>query len=597
MRGTGRRQRGRLRSFGKLGLLLAVPLASLAARTNAFAQDQGAIGAPAPAAGPPAPGIAVPLPAGPPAPGIAAPLPATAPGGPQGLPILAAPTPAAVGPPVGVSVRLGNVESAIAAASAVGGILAPPAGLSVVPSLGLSEEYNSNIFDTSTGQLSDVITNINPGILINLSTPSATGTLSYYPSVQFYAEHSSQNDVLQDLNGSLEAELLPRTLFLSVNAYASQQSTTGGVVPGGLNTTSSSNRTTTIGFSVQPSFVHQFGDTGTLQITYSLQYSNQNGSAATAPGATLPYFVPSHAVANYGSVSFTTGPSLGRFNDTVTATGGLESGTGVLNGAYQFLVDNTLRFAVVRRVYVFGTFGYEDLFYPSEPKILIQDGVWAVGFTLTPKPDTSITAGYGHFGGFNSPYLTATIALSPRTTFAATYSDTLGTSLQFLQSALANTLVNPAGTPVNSQTGAPVLLTNQLLSLQSGVSRNAIFSASLITTFPRDTVALSVVNQQSKLVANAPGTSGYSQRSWTGSIAWTHALTPRLSAAAYLDGGETNSLAVGSGLTPVAGGQLSLVYQFTPTLTGSALYGITNSWESSGNALQNIVILALQKTF
>lgn len=520
------------------------------------------------------------------------------PGPAQGLPTLPAPGTVTAAPPVGVSVRLGDVNSAIAAANAVGGVLLTrPAGLTFTPTLGLSEEFNDNVFDTTTGRRADLITAVTPGILINLSTPSASGTLSYAPSLQIYAENSSQNDVVQRLNGSLQATLLPRTLLLSLNAYASQQTTSGGVAPGGIGTSPSGNRTTTTSFAVRPTFEHRFGDFGTLQIGYALQYSDQSGRAATAPGATQPFFVGSHAVANEGSASFTTGSVLGRFNDTMEATASVESGSGVLGGAHQYVATNTFRVAVQRRVYVFGTLGYEDIFYPSVPKVQIRDGVWAVGFNLTPGPATSITAGYGRLEGFDSPFVRATVGVTARTSLVVSYSDTLGSSLQFLQSALTNTIVDAAGNPIDNQTGAPVLLTNQLLSVQSSVVRNAVFSSSLITTWPRDTVSLSLLNQQQKLIANASGVSGFSQNSWSGSIAWTHSLTPLLTAASYVQLGETNSRAVGSGSSTVLAGQLSLVYRLTPTLSGSAIYGVTNRSLTGRSALQNIVIVALQKTF
>ncbi|MGH7119424.1 MAG: hypothetical protein ACREFP_10630 [Acetobacteraceae bacterium] len=564
-------------------------MAASAAMTTALAQDQtGAAATPAPAA---------------------APLAATAPGGslpllgsgPASAPGLLAASPSGLAtpaPPVGVSVRLGDVGQVLSAASAVGAVpVVAPSGLTITPSLGVSEEFNSNIFNSVNDRRSDFITQITPAVLATLSTPWATGTLSYAPEVQFFAENPSENNVGQYLNGSFNATLLPQTLLLSLGAYASQGSTSGGVVPGGASVATKGNRTTTTGFYVQPTFEHRFADIGTLQLGYTLQYSSQSGSAAFAPGAAQPFFVGSHALANQGSAIFTTGPVLGRFNNTVTGLVSEDSGTGILDGAHQYMAIDTLRFAVERRVYVFGTIGYENIFYPSVPVVEIEDGVWAVGFNLTPAPGTSITAGYGRIEGLEAPFLQAVISLTPRTTLAASYSNTLGSSLQFLQYALTNSLVDAAGNPIASATGTPILLGNQLLSVQSGLSRNAIFSASLTTTWPRDTVSVGLFNEQQKLIANAPGVTGFSQNSWSGSVTWTHVLTPVLTAASYFQLGETNSRAVGSGASAVVAGQVSLAYNLTPTLTGTLLYGISNDSFPDGNALQNIVMVALQKTF
>ena len=513
-----------------------------------------------------------------------------------------APTPglaATTAPPVGVAVRLGDLGGVVAAASAVGGApLQRPPGLTITPSIGLQEEYTTGAINGATSQRADFITTLTPGLLINLATPNATGTLSYTPSFQLYANQSSDNDIAQDLNGAVDATLLPQTLLLSLRAYASEQSTAGGVAPGGVSTLSSNDRTTTTGFSASPSFAHKFGDTGTLTIGYSLSETNQSGNAAYAPGTAQPYFLASRTVTNQEDAAFTTGPDFGRLNDTLYADGAQDSGSGVLDGAHQYLLANTLRFALVRRVYAFGTLGYENIAYPSVPPVSISDGVWAAGFQLTPLGKDNITVGYGHFFGFDAPFARATIALSARTQLAVSYSDVLASSQQLLQSALGATSVDPAGNPIDTQSNVPVMLTNQLLSVQSGVMRSAQLSASLITTWPRDTLALTLLDDRQKLVANAPGTTGFSQDSISGSLGWTHALSPTLSAVSYVQMGNTTSDAVGSGTTPVFAGELSLLDRLSPTLTASLQYQLTTrTVYGTGSTLQSAVIVALQKTF
>ncbi len=513
-----------------------------------------------------------------------------------------APTPA---PPVGVAVRLGDLGGLVAAANAVGSApLQRPPGLTITPSVGLQEEYTTAAYGNSTSQQADFITSLTPGLLINLATPNATGTVGYAPAFQLYANQPSDNNIAQYLNGAIDATLLPQTLLLSLRAYASEQSTAGGVAPGGVSTLSTNNQTTDTSFSASPSFEHKFGDTGTLTIGYALSYTNQSGNAAFAPGAAQPYFLASRTVTNQEDASFTTGPDFGRFNDTLNANGAQDSGSGVLDGAHQYLASNTLRFAVIRRVYIFGTLGYENISYPSVPPIAISDGVWAAGFQLTPLGKDDITVGYGHFFGFDAPFARATMALTARTQLAVSYSEVLASSQQLLQSALGATLVDPAGNPIDSQTSVPVALTNQLLSVQSGVTRSAQFSASLITTWPRDTLSLTVLDDRQKLVANAPGTTGFSQDSISGSLGWTHTLSPTLSTASYVQMGSTTSDAVGSGTTPVFAGELSLLDRLSPTLTASLQYQLTTQSVNDSNGtietsdkLESAVILALQKTF
>lgn len=506
-------------------------------------------------------------------------------------------------PPVGVPVRLGNFADLLATGNSVGGLaFARPPGLTITPSIALQEELTSNAIGASNGGQSDLITTITPGILVNLATPRAVGTLNYTPSAQIYARNSDDDNIAQALNGFAQAELLPQTLFLSLNAFVSTQNTFGGLTPAGTSVISPNNRTTSTGFVVNPSFVHRFEEIGTLRLGYALSEASNSGDEAFLPSSSTPFFAPSYALTNQATASFTTGPAFGRFNDVVAAMFERSTGTGVLDGAHQYVFSDTLRYAVLRQLYVFGTLGRENIFYASEPPLEINDTIWAGGVTLIPNAASTITVGYGHFQGEDSPFVTATVALSARTILTASYSDLLGTSLQSLQSGLFNSVVSPTGVPVDNQTGAPVLLTNQLLSLQSSVSRNQIFSAGVISTWPRDTYALTFLDEKQKLIANGPGTTGFSQSSVSAGLSWAHVLTPALTSFAYVQGGTTTSAAVGRSTTPTFAAQFSLLNRFTPTLTGSASLQFTNQWLGNGfnttnNAFQASLILAVQKVF
>ena len=503
-------------------------------------------------------------------------------------------------PPVGMSVRLGDLGSVFAASSAVGEATPQrPPGLTITPTLGLQGQFTDNVFGTVTDHQSDFITGLTPGILVNVQTPNVGGTVSYTPNFQWYASHPSQNSVGQYLNGSLDATILPKTLLLSSGAYVTELSTSGGVTPGGVTNLASSNRATTTTFFATPSFVHEFEDAGTLRLSYSLQLASESGNANFVTGATQPFFLGSSALTNQEIASYSTGPAWGRFNNTIDLIASQYSRAPILDGAYQYFVVNTLRFALDRRSYVFGSAGYENISYPGGlPPFKIDGAVWAAGFGFTPAPNNAVILGYRYAYGVNAPILQVAIGLTPRTRLAIVYSSFIATPLQALEASFAGSTVDAAGNSIDSDTSAPVLLTNQLLSQQSGLMRNSVLSASLVTTWPRDSLSFSFLDDQQKLLANAPGTTGFSQRSWSGGVGWVHALTPRLTATSNLEVGSTNSGTFGSGWTPTLSGQVSLAYQLTRTLSASLVYELTSQWPSGGgNALQNIAIVALQNTF
>ena len=70
--------------------------------------------------------------------------------------------------------------------------------LTLTPSLTLGERYDDNIFETQTNKQHDFITVLSPGIRAQYLTPAPTlGTqfdLDYRAAINFYADHSSQNN-------------------------------------------------------------------------------------------------------------------------------------------------------------------------------------------------------------------------------------------------------------------------------------------------------------------------------------------------------------------------------------------------------------------
>src|SRR4029453_72126 len=74
-----------------------------------------------------------------------------------------------------------------------------PTRLTLTPSLSLGERYDGNIFETQTNKQHDFITVLSPGIRVQyLPTAPTLGTqfdFDYRAAIEFYADHSSQNNV------------------------------------------------------------------------------------------------------------------------------------------------------------------------------------------------------------------------------------------------------------------------------------------------------------------------------------------------------------------------------------------------------------------
>lgn len=504
----------------------------------------------------------------------------------------------AVAPAVGSTVRLGDLGQQIDQGLAFRAPTLPQPGWTAHAALGVQETYSDNALQNSAVRRSDFITSITPSLLLNGNTRLIQTTISYAPSALIYASNPGQDTIDQEFNGDALVTLLPDTLFIRLQGLATQQAVGGGYPPGGSTLVSRNNRATTESFSVTPYLTRRFGDVGTLTLTYSLSYTNQSGTTAIAANG-QPYFAGSSLTTNEESANFTTGDRFGRLNDTVLIDATQDSGQGVLTGASQDLATNTLRYAVNHLITLSGELGYQRLRYSGTPPTRIDGIVWQAAIKFTPGPRSSVTIGYGRQDGVDSAFLSAALAVTARTMLYASYSESLSTSAQALQNSLAGTTLDPNGNLISTATGAPVLLGNQALAQQNNLSRTRQFTLTTTTTLPRDTISLSLLHSQQKLVATAPGFTGFSQNATSGSISWSHALGPDLTSNAYFEYGTQSAAGLGSGSTSQYTGSASLTYRLSPSLTANLEYVFTTFGQNglAGSALQNEIIVGLQKRF
>jgi hypothetical protein len=89
----------------------------------------------------------------------------------------------------------------------------PSQRLTVTPSLSLGERYDDNIFETQTDKQHDFITVLSPRIRVQyLPTAPTLGTqldFDYSAAIEFFADHSSQNNVGHRLSLTLASPLAP----------------------------------------------------------------------------------------------------------------------------------------------------------------------------------------------------------------------------------------------------------------------------------------------------------------------------------------------------------------------------------------------------
>ncbi len=474
------------------------------------------------------------------------------------------------------------------------------------PALGVRELLTDNVYEARSPRVADLVTSILPELLLSGQTPLARANISYAPDIQLYAKTSQQDQVVQQFNGEAQLTAVPETLFLSLRGSGDQQSSIGSYGPGGLPYYGEQNRTDVVALQASPYLQHRFGGDGTLQAGYVFNYSSQTESQPGAPGEPVEFpfsedLGNSVTRSNEGYASFTTGENLGRFTDTarldITRYDG--SGDSVLNRAHRSTAIDDFGYGVSREVALLGSAGYEDIAYSGLPPIRIRDAVWNAGIRLTPNQASSLTAKYGHKDGFDSLTLASSYAVTARLRVFAIYSEGLTSGQEEIQDNLDQSSVDQYDNTVSTATGAPTLVSDQLLSLQNDLYRVQRFSATAISTYARDVFSLTVEQENRREIASAPGAPGYSDRGTSIDLSWSHDITPKLTLTTTLRYSDTRSETVPVSKYQTAGLDLDASYAIGPSLSATFGYFIRNvSADTAGqSSLQNAVLIGLRQSF
>lgn len=494
------------------------------------------------------------------------------------------------------------------------------------PSISASEAFDSNINRASSGARSDFITAISPRIGIQGQEPRATFGFSYAPTAEIYARTSSADNVAHRLAANATVTLAPDTAFVTIHGFAAVQPVNGalnglGVLGGGMQGAAlpvqgllgnnqlgsaaigNGNRSQDFGASVFPYVLHRFGSFGTAKVGASLTETIQNTTitnpSALLPGITVPR--SAHQLTEEAVAEFETGEDFGRVRDLVLLDGSRSQGTGVLSGAASDLATDWFGYALNRYILPFGELGYEHLTYNTVQRTRISDAVWQIGVQLAPNPDSLITVGYGHHQGVNGFNAIGYYAVTARTRLTVNYTTGLTTDLQQIQSTLGLTGFDAAGNAVNVLTGAPLLLGNALLSLQSTLyhSHSLVMTAS--TTWERDQVTIGVQRQSQTPEGLAPGSSGpgLTQTSMGVFGSWLHQLSPvtAVSASAGIQnstfrttiGGSSRSIALSAGVSRQLGKKLSAIARYL-------YYGVKSDVPGQGYT-ENVLLVGVTRTF
>jgi len=494
------------------------------------------------------------------------------------------------------------------------------AGWTFEPRVDVSEAFNDNIFDTSSNRKPDFITFITPSIHVTGDLPRLQARVFYAPTGVIYAANGDQDMLAQNLNATATATLVPDTLFLYLRGFSAVEPTFGGLpqigggfalVPGsGISSGISpfltrNNATQSSTFSIAPYINHHIGTFGSLSAGVS--YSYTNSELLSDSGLTFPVTASgaNGSLNTYNQVlQFTSGEDWGRIRDLALATGTQFDGTGVTQGAYEYIASNQLGYAITHRLTVFGELGAETIHFAGVPVTNTTDAVWAFGAQWTPNPESSITLGYGHKYGQSGVIFNGFYQPSPRTEIFAQYQTGLETDLTQLQHFGLNSGIDVLGNSIDPSTGAPLFLTNSILGStgNQNLYRTQTLTGGAIVNLDRDQLTLQLVWQDRQFLASTNQTAATNSSGLSGILGWIHQLNQDTESIAYISYGRQSGLLLGGfgqESEDTYAGQLALRYNFTATLSGIVQYTYT---QRLGNIpglsfSQNVVLLGLSKKF
>ncbi|HVC62141.1 MAG TPA: hypothetical protein VND19_17475 [Acetobacteraceae bacterium] len=503
-------------------------------------------------------------------------------------------------------------------------------GWTILPRIEINEAFNDNVLQVNAPRRWDLETLVTPGVSVIGDLPRLQVRLDYAPTVEMFARDGPQNSLIQQLNGTGLVTVVPDLAFIDLRAFAGAEAANGligGIGPGGSlgeagagtlagaasNTLgiAKNNRTQTDNFGISPYLLHTFGDYGTAKLGYSMSLTTSDTTSGFAPS---PY--PSSNTQGTSLVTteqiaeFTSGDVLSEWQNaldvdltqTTTKTDQQVSATGTVSaiprttiGSSRQIISDKLSYAATHWATIFATFGHENISYTTAGFRSIDDFTWSAGTDLQPDPNSDLTVSYGHQNGFDSLQASGRYALSARTTVIGSYSETLGTQLEQVNSLVQFGVIGPNGQFIDGANGAPLLFSAYQPSLAPSVFHYRTFDLNVQTILDRDIISLGAVVSEQTSVGRGTQ-SALDTKSAT--LQWQRDLRPDLSLTSYAayttqsqsgGGGFLQSLVIGA----------TLNYILTDTLTAHLRYIFNDRNASSvtNRMYQNLVVVGITKQF
>ncbi len=458
-----------------------------------------------------------------------------------------------------------------AGAQEVGAQLPPRQTVSIVPRVSLTETATSNVQLTSAGN-SDVVTELSPGIRINIEGAKLKAFVDYAVSEVAYARTPASRRVLNALNSYGTLEAVDNWAFIDFSGAIGQQAISAFGQQSSDPVLINANQTEVATFHVSPYVRGRWGELATYEARYSRSLTHRSGNGGSNDDTV-------DTVAKIAGIRGDVGLgwSVDAGRQAVNYSGGRSTDSDHVNLA--------LPYAITPQIKVSVNGGRESNNYASISKQ--AHGIAGFGFAWSPSALSSLTAsreqhsyGDAHVVSFDSRTARTAWRFSDvkdvATTPGLTSSASRGSVYDLLFSQFATLQPDPVARAqlvnayLQSNGMAPnVVVTSGFLTSSLSLQRRQDFSFALLGV--RDTVTFLTSRSQTRnldalavAVGDLANAAVVQQRGFSVNLA--HRLTPDYSLGLLMSEQLSSSSLGGQN-----GRQRSLVGNLAGKLSGKAL--------------------------
>lgn len=153
--------------------------------------------------------------------------------------------------------------------------------VSVVPRMVVTETWTDNL-RLSNARQSEQITELSPGIRVNVNKARIKGFFDYALTGVVYAQATALSHNVNALSSALSLEAVDNTVFVDASGSISQQAVSAFGTQSLDNTSINANRTEVSTYRISPYVQGRVGDVASYQVRYSRAITSS--AAANAPG-------------------------------------------------------------------------------------------------------------------------------------------------------------------------------------------------------------------------------------------------------------------------------------------------------------------------